>query len=157
MHITVCKIKPRDYGEEAEGFSWMEQDFSLSEHQYGCTYTLKEKVCEEPIVMGSWVCWICQTCLHFLTIQTVSLWAIKFSLCQADNSDSNWPSASATADVRLISLSFRCLRVRCVIEATNLVTTSSENSDKPLICSAFKGDNWGSDWQSASAAWTTLF
>ena len=53
-----------------------------------------------------------------------------FSFCKADNSDSDWPSASAAAVVRFILLSSRSSRVLCLIEATSLVTASAEHLAK---------------------------
>ena len=74
------------------------------------------------------------------------------SVCKADNSDSDWPSASASAVVRLISLSFNPLRVLCLIPAKSLVPASAEHKVTPLISSVCKADNSDSDWPSASAA-----
>ena len=95
-----------------------------------------------------------------------------FSVCKADNSGSNWPSASATADVRLISLNSSFSRGLCLITSINLVTASAENSghrfilssrntgnsncklypSEPLISSFCRDGNSGNDWTSVTAA-----
>ena len=67
------------------------------------------------------------------------------SFFKADNSDSDWPSDSAAAVVRLISLSLRTLRVLCLIPAKSLVPASAEYKVTPLISSFCKADNSDSD------------
>ena len=73
------------------------------------------------------------------------------SVCKDDGSRNNWPSASATADVRLIPWRHSSSRFLCFIEATNFVTASSEGSVKERMLSVCKVDNSGSNWPSASA------
>ena len=77
---------------------------------------------------------------------------LMLNIRRADNSGSDWPSAVAAPEVRLILLSVSFSRVLCLIAATNPVTESSEQSAMPLIFSVRKADNSGSDWLSASAA-----
>ena len=77
---------------------------------------------------------------------------LMLNIRRADNSGSDWPSAVAAPEVRLILLSSSSSRVLCLIAATSPVTASSEQSAKPLIFSVCKADNSGSDWLSASAA-----
>ena len=79
------------------------------------------------------------------------------SVFKVDNSDSDWPSDSAAAVVRLISLSFRSSRVLCLIPAKSLVPASAENKVTPLISSFCKADNSDSDWPSDSAAAVVRF
>ena len=79
------------------------------------------------------------------------------SFCKADNSDSDWPSASAAAVVRLISHRLISSRVLCLIPAKSLVPASAEHKATPLIVSFCKADNSDSDWPSASAAAVVRF
>ena len=53
-----------------------------------------------------------------------------FSVRKVENSGSDWLSASAAADVMLVSLRVRFSRVLCLIAATNFVTASSEHLAK---------------------------
>ena len=80
-----------------------------------------------------------------------------YSVCKADNSDSDWPSASAAAVVRFISLSTKDLRVLCLIPAKRLVPASAEQKVTSLIFSVCKADNSDSDWPSASTAAVVKF
>ena len=77
---------------------------------------------------------------------------LMLSVCKADNLDSDWPSASAAAVVRLISLSSNFLRVLCLIPEKSLFPASAGHKVTSSIFSVCKADNSESDWPSASAA-----
>ena len=101
----------------------------------------------------SWSRFLCFTeATNFVTASSEhSVKEPKLSVRKADNSGSNWPSASAAADVRLILRSSSFSRVLCLIAATDFVAASSEHSFKELMLSLLKADNSGNNWPRASA------
>ena len=82
-----------------------------------------------------------------------SIKPLMLRVCKADSSGSNWPSASATGDVKRISLSVSSVRVLCLIAAYKDVAVPSQNSSsaKLHMLEVCKSDNLGSDWPCASS------